>query len=171
MEDLNEKRSLTGLIQGILSATGLAIAVTAATIYILQDYETKSIIKLVVLNLVASHFMLIVIGIIGESFIEDVIKAILISLILIPLWLSDFKNIDLGRENINFVRCIFLSISLGAWYPVVLKILSGLGSDSTSETKYKINKKKDEHQKIIEKSLRRRKRKEEKRKRKKNIPS
>ena len=121
----------------------------------LNGYETKSIIKSLVINLIVAHIILIVIGIIGESFIEDVIKAILFTLILIPLWFGDFEKID-------FVRCIFLSIAFGAWYPVVLKILPGLGSGSIDEADYEINKKKDENQKIIEKSLRRRKRKEEK---------
>jgi len=162
VDNSDEKKSLFDLIQIILCATGLVIVVTIATLYMLNGYETKTIIKSLVLNLIVAHVILFAIGIIGESFIEDVIKAILFTLILVPLWFREFEKID-------FVRCIFLSIAFGAWYPVVLKILPGLGSGATNDAIYKNNKNNDEREKIIEKSLRRRKRKEEKKKRKKNV--
>ena len=161
MEEQNNKRSIIDLIQKILCATGLAIAVTIATIYMLQGYETKSIVKLLVVNLIVSYFILIITGFIGESFIEDVIKAILFTLILLPLWFREFERID-------YIRCVFLSIALGAWYPVVLKILQGLGAGGVDDAEYRIDKTKDERQKIIEKSLRRRKRKEAKKQKKKD---
>lgn len=123
MQDLNEKRNLTGLILGILGITSLAIVVTIATVYMLNGYETKSIIKSLVINLIIAHVVLLAIVIIGQSFIENVIIAIFATLISTPLWLSNFENID-------FIRCMYLSIVLGAWCPVVMKIRFGSGSNS-----------------------------------------
>ncbi|MBL3591727.1 MAG: hypothetical protein JMN24_18395 [gamma proteobacterium endosymbiont of Lamellibrachia anaximandri] len=120
MEHQNTKRSIIDLIKIIFCSASLAIIVAIVTVYMLHSYETKSIVMLLVVNLIASHIILIAIRIMDESFIEDIAKAITLTLVMLPFWFVDYEVID-------YIRCVSLSIALGAWYLVALKILSDLG--------------------------------------------
>ncbi len=111
-------KKITDFIIPTISISGISVSVILLTFHILKDYKSESIVIALALNLFFAHIIFAAIAIMGESFIEDVVKAILFSLVLIPLWFRDFKNID-------FVRAFFLSIATGAWYPVLLKILYG----------------------------------------------
>lgn len=115
MKNTNAAKILSGLKIFILAA-GLAILVTTVTILYMHGYETKKIIIALVINLMVSHFLMFVIGIIGESFIEDIIKAVIISILGFVIWSGDY-------EKVEFIRSISLSIIMAAWYPVLMKML------------------------------------------------
>ncbi|MFC1533374.1 hypothetical protein ACFLZG_07870 [Thermodesulfobacteriota bacterium] len=162
---MNEHKNEISALETILIllyAVGLAVLISFITFSVLSGYSTLSIIISLAINLILSYAVLIFIIKMGESLIEDIVKATLLSLFIIPSLLWDYKFEE-------FIKCISLSLASGAWYAVVLRFLPGLGDTpqedtSIDEADNTINTVKDKNQKIIEKSLRRRKRKQEKRK-------
>ena len=121
----NRNRTINYLIQILFRVAGLAIAVTIITISLLQDYEGLSIVKSLIVNLFAAHIILLAIKVMNESIVEDVTKAIILTLIMLPFWFMTFEYMD-------YIRCLSLSIPLGAWYLIPLKLLSSSGNDSNN---------------------------------------
>jgi len=100
----------------VLQYLGLAFLIYLATFMVLIDIELTTKIVAFVVNLVVAYLFLFVISIMGESFIEDIIKAIIVSVLCGANWSYDF-------ENIVFIRGFFASIAIAGWYAVLLKMI------------------------------------------------
>ncbi len=104
-----------------LKAAGLAILVTGVTISYMLEAETNKIIIALAINLIVSSFLMVIISIMGESFIEDIIKALIISFLGYMIWTNNVGGTGLSNS-------LSLSVFIAAWYPVIMKMLFGNNS-------------------------------------------
>jgi hypothetical protein len=115
-----EKPSALDIILFLAAAGGLAAAVAVTTFFMLREQGITALIIGMLVNLVLAYIIMVAILIMGESIIEDGVKAVLFSLIMIPLWFSKYSSIP-------YVRCTALCIVFAAWYPLGLRVLLPMG--------------------------------------------
>ncbi len=114
----NKNAPKTPVLRTLLEAAGLAMIISLVTISYTHGYEINKTVIALAINLIVSFFLVLIICIMGESFIEDIIKAVIISFLGYMIWISNKGRIDL-------ISSFSLSIIIAAWYPVLLKMLLG----------------------------------------------